>query len=145
MLCYSSQVRLVSCLWLQRSIVITTVYFSIAKNELCGQFTSIELSCDVETISICLRLFVAKNVVWYRICFPFAHFSDYFYDNLVRSMKINHSEVTLPMGRTVYLLSFNHGQKVYRSIRIIAIQLHLPNRIPATSYKTLKTSTCNFT
>lgn len=108
---YSSQIHFVSWLRLQGIIFITTVYFSITKNEHCGQFTSIELSCNVETIPICLRLFVAKNVVWYRICFPFAHFSDYFYDNLVRSMKINYSEATLPMGRTVYFTKLKSWTK----------------------------------
>lgn len=87
MLSYSSQIRFVPCLWLQGSILITSVYFSIAQDELRGQFTSCELSCNVETISICLRLFVAENVVWYRVCLPFAHFSDPFYYNLVKSTK----------------------------------------------------------
>ena len=84
---YSSQIRLVLSLWLQGRILITSVYFSIAKNELRGQLASFELSCNVETISIFLRLFVAKNIVWHRICLSFAHFSHHFYYNLVKSTK----------------------------------------------------------
>ena len=84
---YSSQIRLVSCFWLQGRILITSVHFSIAENELRWQFTSFELSGNVETISICLRLFVAENDVWYRVCLPFAHFSDRFYYNLVKTTK----------------------------------------------------------
>ena len=85
----TTQVHLASCLWLQRSILIITAYLSVAKSELSGQFTSVERSCNVETTSTCLRLFVTENVIWYTICLPFAHFSDYFYYNLVCSMNIN--------------------------------------------------------
>ena len=87
MLGYSSQIRLVSCFWLQGRILITSVHFSIAENELRWQFTSFELSGNEETISICLRLFVAENDVWYGVCLPFAHFSDRFYYNLVKTTK----------------------------------------------------------
>ena len=85
MLGYSSQIRLVSCLWLQGSIYITTVYFSIAQNELHRQYTSLELSCNVETISIGLRLFVARIVTWWTNYLSFVNFSDHLYNNLVGS------------------------------------------------------------
>ena len=64
MLSYSSQVRHVSCLWLQGSIDITTVCFSIANNELRGQFASFELSCNVETSSIGPLPCEAEVVIW---------------------------------------------------------------------------------
>ena len=95
MLGYSSQVRLVLSLWLQRSIYITTVYFSIAKNELRGQFAFFELSCHVERSSIGLRLLVAEIVIWETNYLSFAHFSDHLYKNLVSSGKIIDCEVNL--------------------------------------------------